>query len=185
MQDVADKVGLTKKTIQRYENGEIKIDMKRISDIANALDVTVKDLTEGATSYLGLDVSDLNSVSLPVVGKVSCGNGGLTYVEISGYESTPKQWLDGEEYFYLRAKGDSMTGARIFEGDLLLIRKQPDVENGEIAAVQINDEAVLKRVFKSSGTIVLQSENINYEPIICQEGTVLILGKLKKIMIDV
>lgn len=78
-----------------------------------------------------------------------------------------------------------MAGARINDGDLLLIRKQPDVENGEIAAVQINDEAVLKRVFKSNGTIVLQSENVNYEPIICQEGTVLILGKLKKIVIDV
>ncbi|BFH15022.1 helix-turn-helix domain-containing protein [Paenibacillus melissococcoides] len=185
LQDVAVKVGLTKKTIQRYENGEIKIDMRRISDIADALDVTVKDLTEGAMSYLGLDVSDLSSTNLPIVGKMSCGNGVLAYEEINGYEPTPKHWLRGGEYFYLRAKGDSMAGARINDGDLLLIRKQPDVENGEIAAVQINDEAVLKRVFKSNGTIVLQSENVNYEPIICQEGTVLILGKLKKIVIDV
>ena len=64
--------------------------------------------------------------------------------------------LNGGEYFFLRAKGDSMINARIMDGDLLLIRRQDDVENGEIAAVLIDGEAVLKRVYKTNGTIILQ-----------------------------
>lgn len=103
-----------------------------------------------------------------------------------GYEVTPKAWLNGGEYFYLKSKGDSMINARIFEGDLLLIRQQPDVENGEIAAVIINgEEAVLKRVHRNGDQLVLQSENPAYQPIFVPPHEARIIGKLKKIVINV
>ncbi|TYP67394.1 LexA family protein [Paenibacillus methanolicus] len=187
LQVLAEKVGLTKKTIQRYEQGEIKIDMNRLKDLATALDVTVNQLTEGAYVYLGSDENSSENISLPIVGKVSCGNGGLAFENIEGYELTPRSWINGGEYFYLRAKGDSMIGARIFNGDLLLVRKQDEVEDGEIAAVLIGEEAVLKKVYKQGSTLILQSANPDYPPIICGEGNsenIQIIGKLKKVVIN-
>ncbi|KKX54469.1 repressor [Brevibacillus borstelensis cifa_chp40] len=180
LQDLAERVELTKKTIQRYENGEIKIDMSRLSDIASALEIDISRLLDGAEKFLGLGVDQLDSATLvPVVGRISCGNGTLAFDDIEGYEPTPKEWIKGGEHFYLRAKGDSMNGARIYEGDLLLIRKQPEVENGEIAAVLIGDEAVLKRVYRNGDQFVLQSENPNYAPIFAPPADVKIIGKLK------
>jgi len=184
LQDLADKVGLTKKTIQRYENGEIRISMDRLNEIAQALNVDISVLLEGTQDFLGLNVDDIETINIPIYGNISCGNGLLVMESPVGYESTPKSWLNGGEYFYLRAKGDSMTGARIFEGDLLLIRKQPIVEDGDIAAVVIEDECVMKRVYYRDGSLILQSENPKYPPIVISEGNVRIVGKLKKIVIN-
>lgn len=126
-------------------------------------------------------------VKLPIVGTISCGNGVIAYEDIEGYEEVPRSWLNGGEYFFLRAKGDSMINARIMDGDLLLIRRQDDVENGDIAAVLIDGEAVLKRVYKNNGTIILQSENPKYQPIIITKGdmkNIRIIGKLKKVVLN-
>lgn len=188
LQVLGDKVGLAKKTIQRYENGEIKIDMNRLSDIAEALNVDVPQLLDGAESFFGIELAELNIVPLPIVGRIACGNGVVAYEEVEGYEHTPRSWLNGGDYFYLRAKGDSMTGARIQEGDLLLIRQQEEVEDGEIAAVLIEDEAVLKRVYHRGDALWLQSENPKYAPIVLEKGggyDVKIIGKLKKIVVSV
>ena len=70
--------------------------------------------------------------------------------------------------FCLRAKGDSMTGARIYDGDIVFIRRQPTVENGEIAAVIIDNEATLKRVYfyKDKDKLVLSPENPAFEPLV-------------------
>jgi repressor LexA len=123
-------------------------------------------------------------VNLPIVGQVSCGNGTLTYEDIEGFELTPKEWVSGGDFFYLRAKGDSMTGARINDGDLLLIRKQEMVEEGEIAAVCVNDEIFLKRVYIIGDAVILQSENLDYPPVICtKDSPAIIIGKLKRTVI--
>ncbi len=77
-----------------------------------------------------------------------------------------------------------MIGARIHDGDLLLIREQPDVENGEIAAVIIDgEEAVLKRVYRSNGQIVLQAENPSVPPILAPPAKVRIVGRLSRTVI--
>ena len=183
-----------------------------IDRLANALEMDRKELVSAyarqeppaydgprstAKEAFGVHESDLgysfsthpeHFVSLPVVGRISCGNGTLAYEEIEGYEVTPSSWLNGGEYFYLRAKGDSMTGARIQDGDLLLIRRQEEVEDGEIAAVLIGNEALLKRVFTRGNSLLLQSENPKYAPILLgpdQNDDVRILGKLKKIVVSV
>lgn len=186
--DLVAKTGIGKSSISTYISGEYEPKQKNIYKIAEALRVNEAWL-------MGYNVpmdryeqgSPVGTLSLvPIVGKISCGNGLLAYEEIEGYEATPKEWLNGGDYFYLRAKGDSMTGARIYDGDLLLIRKQPEVENGEIAAVIIGDdsEAVLKRVYKSNGQIVLQPENSSYGPIFCPPNKAKIVGRLKKIVIN-
>lgn len=187
LQDLGERVGLTKKTIQRYENGDIKIDMDRITDIADALEVEVLQLIEGAESFLGVDVEELDSVKVPVVKKVSLVNNSVDIQEIEAHEDTPRSWIKGGSHFYLRATGDSMINARIHDGDLVLIKRQEEVEDGEIAAVLINGEIALKRVFKNETGLALYSENPLYSPIYkAKESTdsIQIIGKLKKIIID-
>lgn len=165
-----------------YEKGTENIKLSTLRKLAEFFNVSLDYLVDDEEETR--KAPNMELVSLPVVGRISCGNGIVALQDIEGYEATPKDWLNGGEYFYLRARGDSMIGARINDGDLLLIRKQADVEDGEIAAVVINDEAVLKRVYKQNGTLVLQSENPKYPPIIVNDGHVQVVGKLKKIVIN-
>lgn len=188
LQDLAERVGLTKKTIQRYENGEIKIDMDRLLDVAEALEVEVPQLIEGAESFIGVDLTELDTVKIPVVGRVVCSEGMCAIEEIERYEDTPRNWVRSGDCFYVIAQGDSMINARIYDGDLLLIEKQNDVEDGDIAAVVIDNQISIKKVFKTDGMLILQSENPKYGPIFKTEenkDSIFILGKLKKIIIDV
>jgi repressor LexA len=182
-EELGNRVGLTKKTIRRYETGEIRILNDRVIAVADALGIDPTYLYEGTDIVENQD----DFFKLPIVGAISCGNGVIAYEDIEGYEDVPRSWLNGGEYFFLRAKGDSMINARIMNGDLLLIRRQNDVENGEIAAVLIDGEAVLKRVYKTDDTIILQSENPMYKPIILNKNDmkdVRIIGKLKKVVLN-
>lgn len=185
------RMGLSKESgipymtiVNFYEKGTDNIKLSTLRKLADFFGVSIDyladdDYDDRMTPVLG------EMVMIPVVGRISCGNGSFAFEDIEGYEPTPKDWVNGGEYFYLRAKGDSMIGARIQEGDLLLIRRQSDVEDGEIAAVLVDDEAYLKRVYHRDGMLILQSENPNYPPIICRpkENNVRIIGKLKMNMI--
>lgn len=100
--------------------------------------------------------------------------------------------MQGEKYFYLQVKGDSMINARIYEGDRVRIKKQNFIErNGDIMAVRVNgDEATLKRVYKQENGLMLISENPNYVPMFfpasdIEVGYVSIIGKVVKIEINV
>lgn len=171
--------------INFYEKGTDNIKLSTLKKLAGffgvPLDYIADDNFEENISQV---IQYGEMVNLPIVGRISCGNGSIAYEEIEGFELTPKEWVGGGDYFYLRAKGDSMTGARIYDGDLLLIRKQEDVENGEIAAVWVNDEIYLKRVFKTTDAVILHSENPMYPPAICtKENRARIIGKLRKAII--
>lgn len=183
-EELADLLGTTKQTVSRYETGERKANQDVLFKLSEIFKVSIDDFFPSKKEN---EVKSIVFTKLPIVGAVSCGNGVLAYQEIEGYEEVPTSWLNGGEYFFLRAKGDSMINARIMDGDLLLIRRQDDVENGEIAAVLIDGEAVLKRVFKTNGTIILQSENPKYQPIVLQKSdmkNVRIIGKLKKVVLN-
>lgn len=211
--DLAKKLKVSRSAINMWEQGERKPSIPVLKDMAELFEVDLMSLLqhiidespngkknsnnndvvkeELVSQYLSQNIkvdpveyyqSDA-LVKIPIVGQISCGSGGVAYEEIEGYEDTPTSWLNGGKYFYLRAKGDSMTNARIYDGDLVLIRRQPEVEDGEIAAVLIDDIAVLKRVYKREDTLILQSENPNYPPKIVKDD-VKILGKLKKIVIN-
>lgn len=207
-EELGKMVGVKHNTISAYESGINRPDMDILYKIAKALDVSIDDLfppIKYASYIISNKKESLNKVHtqsqiptigdfmvnaisedivyVPVVGHISCGGGTLVYDDIETYEPIPKRWAKGGEYFCLRAKGDSMTGARIHEGDLLLIRKQPEVENGEIAAVMIENEVVLKRVYRSDGQLILQSENPKYPPIVVPPAEAKVVGKLKKIII--
>lgn len=192
-EEVAKKIGVSKQTYSHYENEKRTPSLETIRKLAVVYGVNIDyvfgeeeknsdEINEKPIIYSAEPV-----VKLPIVGKISCGNGTVALEEIEGYEDTPRDWLNGGEYFYLRAKGDSMINARIMDGDLLLIRRQEEVENGEIAAVVIDGDAVLKRVYKNNDTLILQSENPKYQPILCNKNntdTIRIVGKLKKVVLN-
>lgn len=90
---------------------------------------------------------------LPIIGSVRCGEGGLAFEEDLGAE--PATVPNAQEYFWLRAEGDSME-PRICDGDLVLVHQQETVDSGDIAVVVVNDEeGTLKQVFIANGTIAL------------------------------
>lgn len=114
---------------------------------------------------------------IPLVGTIACGTPILADQNIEEYVSIPKNIAAD---FALTCKGDSMINARIFDGDVVYIRQQQTVENGEIAAVLIDNEATLKRVQLFDDHIILQPENPMYKPLAFwgeEMNTVRILGK--------
>lgn len=187
---LSEKSGISKSTLSDYINCRTLINPGNVEKLSIALNVQKSDIDPSFRSSMVIEEPEEYKVKsqqfkqIPIVGAISCGNGVIAYEEIEGYEDTPKSWLNGGEYFYLKAKGDSMINARIQDGDLLLIRVQNEVENGEIAAVYIDGEAVLKRVHIADGSLVLQSENSKYPPIVVgKNSNVKILGKLKRTVI--
>lgn len=175
LEELGKRIGVGKSAVRKYEFGEIRVSHERMVQISNALGIDVSLL-------YGEEVAG-DTAEIPLYGSISCGNGSVIYEETEDYITSPKKWVENGLYFYLTAKGDSMTGAKIHEGDLLLIQRQVDVENGEIGAVVIEDECVLKRVYKTDGTFTLVSENPNYAPISFNPKTdknIRIIGKLKK-----
>jgi len=184
--DLADILGVGISTVSDWEKAKKYPRAGIIEKISEYFDISKSRLFEEAKSLSDLYEDKAELLSLPVVGRVSCGNGTMAYENIDGYEETPRSWTNGGEYFYLRASGDSMINARIFDGDLLLIRKQENVEDGEIAAVLIDDEVYLKKIYKNDGLLILQSENPTYPQITksaSDHQDIRIIGKLKRIII--
>lgn len=182
LDELAERIGTSKQTIHRYENGIItNVPPEKVESLAQALGTTPQELMgwDDEPSQVYKNVMPVSVKQLPVLGDIACGM--PIYAE-ERHESfvTVADKLDAD--FCLKAHGDSMTGARIFDGDVVFIRSQSSVENGEIAAVIINDEATLKRVYyyPSEGKLVLSPENPRYAPLVYvgrELETVKIIGK--------
>lgn len=180
-EQLAKKLGVKPTAVSAWERNANKPLMDKIVIMSEMFDVPLAyffDVEEYDDSY---------EYKLPLYGRVACGNGCVVFEETTEYRTTPKEWIKSGEYFYLKASGDSMVGARIYDGDLLLMRKQNAVENGQIAAVCIDDEVVLKRVYKNGDNFVLQSENPNYPPRIFNprnDLNIRVIGKLEKLIVE-
>lgn len=107
------------------------------------------------------------SVQVPVLGEIACGDPIYVAENFTGYRIEPKDSLPSGRCYYLKAKGDSMQPT-IPNGAWVLIREQPDVESGEIAAVLVNGntEATLKRVRKQGETVILMPDNPKYDTVV-------------------
>ena len=115
-------------------------------------------------------------IEVPVVGKVAAGEPLLASQNIERTISLSSDMIRTEEPFALRIKGDSMIGAGILEGDYVIVKQQPSAEQGDIVVALIDDEATVKRFYKTDDHIRLQPENPSMEPIIVKD--VAILGKV-------
>lgn len=177
---VGNFVGVAKSTVRKWENGDIEnISALRLQKLAVVLGTTVDYLMDGVTSnLLYKNVEAMPDVRpVPVIGKIACGEPILAKQNIEGYAELDRRVRAD---FALRCVGDSMINAHIFDGDLVFIKEQPDVDNGEIAAVVIDDEATLKRVYKYPNRLELRPENPLF-PVLQYEGDELsqvrIIGK--------
>ena len=183
LEALATMVGTSRQTIHRYEAGIItNVPHKMVSDLARALDVQPSVLM-GWEAEIGEkypeSVMPISVKRLPILGDIACGEPIYASEEHDSFISTDIG-LDAD--FCLRAHGDSMTGARIFDGDIVFIRAQDSVDNGEIAAVIINDEATLKRVYyyPDDAKLILSAENPRYAPFVYvgdELNEIKILGK--------
>ncbi len=172
---------LNKSTVSRYENGLQEPMFTVVKNFATLFNVTTDYLTDTENTFQHLQsqgvISPITTKRFPMLGNIACGK--PIYAD-EDYETFVEASSNINADFCLTAKGDSMINARIFDGDIVFIKSQPDVENGEIAAVIINDEATLKRVYKYQNRIELRPENPMYD-VLNYEGTELeqiqILGK--------
>ncbi len=194
---LAKHINSTKQTVFKYENGIItNIPMDKIKIIANVLGVTPayimgweeKNKPQNSLDFFKLDnIFPISTQKIPFLGSVACGV--PIYAE-EDKESYIALGTNIQADFCLRAKGDSMIGARIHDGDLVFVRKQEMVDNGEIAVVLIGDEATLKRVYyyPERQKLMLQAENPSYAPFMFvgeELDQIRILGKAVAFQSDV
>lgn len=190
-EELAEKVGYkTKSSINKIELGQNDIAQSKIYEFAKALRTTPAYLMgwEDTPKDDHLTIPNIYPIEkkkFPLLGNVACGQPTLATENFEGYiESGSNIHAD----FCLKAKGDSMVNARILDGDIVFIRKQEMVENGEIAAVLIDDEATLKRFYISNDIIQLNAENPSYAPQIYKKedlNGIRILGKAIAFQSDV
>lgn len=160
--------GTTKQTIFKYENGVItNIPFDRLELIAEILDVSPAYLMgwETEKSFPSNIIPMPDTYDVPLVGEIACGQPIPALEDAIDTAAVPGHIRAN---FALRCKGDSMINARIFDGDIVYIRQQEEVENGQIAAVRIGDEATLKRVYynQQDGRLVLRACNPLYPDMI-------------------
>ncbi len=162
--ELARRMGYkSRSSINKIEKNGADIPQSKIEMFANALETTPAYLM-GISADFPENMFPVPEMSkIPLIGSIACGTPILAEENIEDYICTPN---DIRADFCLRCRGDSMIGARIFDGDIVFIRSQPNVENGQIAAVLIDDEATLKRVYSYPGKLVLQPENPAYPPLV-------------------
>lgn len=169
-EELAKKMGYkSRSSINKIETGENDIPQSKVKQFAIALDTTIAYLMgwsdESEPRSTIFDIPNIVPIpktkKVPLLGSIACGEPILAEQNIESYVDIEAA-LNAD--FALRCKGDSMIGARIFNGDIVFIRQQPDVDDGAIAAVLIDNEATLKRVYKIGSRLQLRAENIAYPP---------------------
>lgn len=177
LRDFASKFGISHTMIDCIEKGFDPRTKKPIHPTVEILSKIARGLSIPVSYLAALANGDENDPAInqpeypvmtrkvPVVGTVKCGPGDYSYEEPLGYEYINDKYKG--DIIALRTKGDSMKDLGIKEGDLAFIRLQPDVEDGDVCVVIINqDEGMLKRMRKFKDGIILESANADYAPII-------------------
>ncbi len=154
VRELGDIVGISHTTIIRYlqdmnERGMLEYEGGRI-------------MTERIAK------SKENSVSIPLIGSISCGQPLLSEESVESYIRIPTEWLGTGDYFLLRANGDSMVDAGIDDDDIVIVRKATDANDGDIVVALVDNENTLKRLYRDEKRrkIILHPENPDYEDIV-------------------
>ena len=173
---LAELLGTKPTTVASWEQGRNKPLMDKVQKMAIIFNVPISEIVGGeendTPSNIIYPLSDgLQRVTTPIIGEIACGDPITAEENIEGYtEETFEKPIPSGTLFALRCKGHSMEPT-IHDGSLVTIREQPDVEDGEIAAVLVDGdtEATLKRVKRQGDLVMLMPDNKNYDPIILDE----------------
>ena len=164
-EELAQKIGIAKSTISMYENGKRQPNFETVEIIADFFNVNMDNLIRREEIEGLIDIpAATTGVMIPVLGYVRAGVPVTAVENIIDYEEISKDDAAKGEHFGLVVKGDSME-PRFAEGDVVIVRKQETVENGEIAVVLVNgDDATVKKFYRSDNGIKLVSTNPTYDP---------------------
>ena len=191
---VAEKLGYkTYTTIQKWETGVSEPSIAKLKEFADLVGVDVNDIINTNMEIDDLSFPNIPNIypielkRFPLLGEIACGEPRFASEDRESYVEAS---TDIQADFCLKAKGDSMINARIQDGDIVFIREQPSVYNGEIAAVVIDDEATLKRVFyyPEKDLFILKAENSKYDDLVYSKSeldNIRILGKAIAFQSDV
>jgi len=181
--EFAHIIGVSESTIGMYERNQREPAFEVLEAIADYFNVDMDYLTGRSSVRRSVSYSPVDNVipmprmgSVPLIGTIACGEPILAVENIEAMVDKPEHI---KADFALRCKGDSMINARIYDGDIVYIRQQPTVDDGQIAAVLIGDEATLKRVHFFPDHVVLEPENPQFRPLVYWENdmnSVRILG---------
>lgn len=187
LSEFAEILGTSKQVLSRYERGENTPKITTVMQYAETLGIPpaflIDDKVTGDLSppaYSGIkNLRPIDKQRVPMLGRIACGR--PIYVE-EDRESYVESGTRIKADFCLTCRGDSMIGAGIHDGDIVFIRSQNAVDNGQMAAVIIGDEATLKRVYyyPEKQKLVLSPENSQYEPLVYvgeELNSIRIIGK--------
>lgn len=179
LDELGKMTGIPKSTLSRYENNpKQKMDIKIVYEVAKTLKIP-KSVIE-KSFFEDLFWEEDATAQLPIVGRVCAGNGVFAQEEIIGYETVETKY-GSDDYFCLQVKGNSMS-PKIDSGDIVLVKKQDYVENGELAIVIVdNEDGLIKKVEHGKDCIKLISFNLYYPERIFEKNEmsrVKIIGKV-------
>ena len=189
--EVADAISVSPQTFNTWTQGIALPRMGKIQSLANYFNINKSDLLDKHNYDLSFpNIPNIYPIELkrfPLLGEIACGEPRFASEDRESYIEAS---TDIQADFCLKAKGDSMINARIQDGDIVFIREQPSVYNGEIAAVVIDDEATLKRVFyyPEKDLFILKAENPKYDDLVYSKSeldNIRILGKAIAFQSDV
>lgn len=189
--DVADAIGVSQQIMNVWARGKAIPRMGKIQRLADYFGVEKSDLIDEKPEAPSIpsypNILPIKTRKIPLLGEIACGQ---PIFCTEDRESYVEAGTDVKADFCLKARGDSMVGARILDGDLVFIQRDAELESGQIYAVAIDDEATLKRVYYDAKSQVLQlmAENSRYAPLIYTGETldhVHILGKAVAFQSDV
>lgn len=167
--ELAERLSVTPAAVNKWTKGQNIPRMNKVDKLCSIFGCQRSDLllqrdaTE--TEPLPPNCFPIEKRKFPLLGNIACGEPIFANEDFEGYVEAG---ADIDADFCLRASGDSMIGARIHDGDIVFIKQQPIVDNGQIAAVLIENEATLKRFYydQASDTVQLMAENPSYAPIV-------------------
>lgn len=187
LEEVGERVGVAKSTIQRYEAGKIASPKQAVLEsIARALSMDIMELTgkrSVPSNAIGVKSVGGAKVAVPILGRVAAGEGAFADSNITGYIMEDADRLSGgEEYAYLRVEGDSMY-PEFKDGDMVLVKCCSCIDSGSYGVVMIDgDNGVIKRVECAPDHITLHSVNPMYPPRVFKGSDMLrirIFGEVK------
>ena len=171
LEQIAQSCGVGKSIVAKWERGDVKnIRRDNLAALADVLHVSPLVLME-REEFIPNPITDIPGIipiepmdRIPLLGAIACGDPILAQENIEDYIDLPRTI---KADFALTCEGDSMIDAGIKDGDVVYIRSQPEVQNGQIAAVLVDGEsATLKRFFFNDGVVTLMAANQSYPPIV-------------------
>lgn len=181
-------VGAAQNTVSNWENGNRIPDYEMLQMLSNIFDCSVEYIMGKENEEQKIkNIYTIKKKKIPLLGEIACGQ---PIFASEDRESYVMAGTDINADFCLKARGDSMIGARIMDGDIIFIKQMPMVNNGDIAAIIIEDEATLKRVYyyPEKAKLILQAENPKYEPLVYigeELNEIRILGKAVAFQSDI